>query len=294
MKTIFQFVFFFFMAGLHCFSQDKQVNQPILDLTVSDLQKIGVIIKNQQIIINNNIPDHDKFQLIIHGNNYHPKVESSLNIPETNFDFYPYYFTSTDSAIGFFCQDVFENELKNDPLFRRKMFDLLVPIRIKQSDNATKWGNEIILWFTPTDEFRKLLSDKYTINRKYTSDSLITSEVALKLSDEALKNIGFVITDDEMYFETYMNDPAFTSQYVTIWYNNKKEFGTETITGDVSKIINKKDPQNKGYDIKSTGYYIVKVTDVNGKINFEIPNLKVALFLFTLKTPAENIRTGRT
>ncbi len=269
MKNITLFTLILFVVISVCNGQKDPKIQPILKLTNTDLHKIGVTIKNQQIFINNEKPGTRAFQLIITGNSYNPKIADNLNIPKTNFDFYPYYITGLDSIYGFLRQDDEENELKSDPLFKRKMFNYLVPVKINRNDSTGSWGKDLLFWFMPTESFRKILSDKYTINREYVPDTLITSDVALTVSDDDLKNIGFVINNDGMYLETFMFDKEFgvdSTRFYIKWFNDKTDYGEEMITGKFSD-------DSKEYQSirnKYPDYYIVKVVDINGNMNFDM------------------------
>jgi len=169
-KTLF---FATFILGFFCILKAQNTaTQPILELSVAELSKLGITYKSQQILYNNNIPKVDKFPLSITGNSF---GNINDNIPCTNFDFYPYYITNIDSTISFLWSSDKENELKNDPLFQKKMMlEYLVPVLIKQTDGTGKsFGNDLLFWFTPTESFCKAIPQKYTITRKYVSDSLI-------------------------------------------------------------------------------------------------------------------------
>lgn len=246
-----------------CFAQNNPKPQPILELTTLDLQNIGVIIKGNQIIINNEIPGMaESYSIIIDEAGYNPKIKDDLKIPKTNFDFYPYYITRMDSISGYMQKTDEENELKSDPLFQRKMFNYLVPVKITRNDFPGIWGKELLFWFTPTESFHRILSNKYQINREYVPDTLVTSDIALPVTDEELKRIGFEIKDEEIYFETYVHKSPFSSDskpYLVFWYNDKKESGTGTISGNISN-------EKKKYP----DYYIVKVVFTDGKINFDM------------------------
>lgn len=248
-------------------AQNDSIKQEILELSNSELESMGVLMKGKQIIINNQIPDlEEKFQLIVEGNNYSPFFDSTDNFPVTKFDFYPYYITNMDSIRFFLCIFDSENVLKRDPLFTRKMMlEYLVPVRIKQSDAKEKWGDDLLYWFTPTESFCKALPERYKITRRYTTDSNITSDVAIILNDEELKNIGFVINENEIYLNTFKHGKdksKLKDGYVVSWFNNKTDCGSSIASGriDIKEYTFPK-------DLFYADYHIVRVSFVNGSNN---------------------------
>jgi hypothetical protein len=255
---------FGFLTGI--IAQNTISVQPILNLSVDELNNVGITIKNNKIIVKNDNPNGLKFHLIIYKNSYRPEVGDS--IASTNYDFYPYYISTMDSVSGFLSyNDEKENGLKMDPLFQRKMkMNYLIPVRVKIPPDQ-----DYLFWFQPTESFCELIPQKYTIVRKYVPDSLINSDVALRLDDQELKNIGFVIDDEEMYIKTYVYDKYNESKtkYICEWFNDKNNFGTSLISGNLEKFL-KKDKKNRRYNIKKSDYYIVRVTDVNGDINYDM------------------------
>jgi len=268
-KTLF---FAIFVLGFFCIIKAQNTaTQPILKLSVAELSKLGITYKNQHIIYKNYIPTFENFPVSFNLGKDNSDVADS--IPSTNFDFYPYYITKMDSLTDIVMTLNEENELKQDPLFQRKMMsEYLVPVLIKQTDETGKsFGDDILLWFTPTESFCKAIPQKYTITRKYVSDSLITSDVALELSDKELKNIGFVIDDEEMYLNTYIRNwqSKPEDKYICTWFNSKKESGVSLMSGNIKDKLEKKDPKNKNYKMGEASYYIVKVVFVDGKENFD-------------------------
>ncbi len=242
-------------------SQEEIAKQEILELTNSELENIGVLMKGQHIIINNNIPGFEKYELSVEGNSYSPFIEEG-KYPLTEFDFYPYYITNMDSLSGFTWISDKENELKGDPLYMRKMLlNYLVPVCMKQSNDSDKWGDDLLYWFTPTKSFCKAVPKRYKIIREYTNDSNITSDVALELDEVELKKIGFIINDDEICLNTYVPK----KEYVVSWSNNKTECGSSMVSGGGLKEMY---PKNKNFDMFNVDYYIVQVTFVGGSNNY--------------------------
>jgi len=255
-NLIFFVVFFGFLSGI--FAQNKTSVQPVLNLSINELSKIGIFIKSNKVIVKNNCPNGNKIRYVIYKNSY--LDESGDSIAITNYDFYPYYISSIDSVSGFYSMDdERENKLKLDPLFERKMkLNYLVPVQVKIPPDQ-----DYLFWFQPTETFCKLIPQKYPIKIKYIPDTLINSNVALELSDEELKKIGFVIDDEEMYLNTW-NRP----DYICGWFNNKTESGTQTLDGNIESFLKKKDKKNRKFDLRKTDYQIVRVTDPDGKLNF--------------------------
>lgn len=264
-KSLIVLIFFGIVFNLQ--SQKDSTKQEIIELSNSELENIGVLMKGKQIIINNAIPDlEEKFQLMVEGNNYSPFFDTTDNYPVTKFDFYPYYITNMDSIRFFLCILDSENVLKGDPLFTRKMMlEYLVPVRIKQSDTKEKWGNDLLYWFTPTESFCKALPERYEITRRYTTDTNITSDVAIILNDEELKKIGFVVSDDEICLKTYSNkkDSEGSDYFYLLGWRNKKT----TSESFMSMRYTKDELFIKEKNVVHEDYHIVRVTYVNGSNN---------------------------
>ena len=269
-------VLFLFGAVFKMQSQEKIAKQEILELTNSELKDIGVLIKGKQIIINNNIPDIEKYQLSVEGNSYSPFFDNKEKYPVTEFDFYPYYITNMDSLSFFTWISDKENELKGDPLYQREMMlNYLVPVQIKQSNDKEKWGDDLLYWFTPTKTFCEALPERYKITMKYSTDENITSDVALMLSDDELREIGFVIDDNGIYLNTFKHGKdksKYENGNVVSWYNNKTDCGSSMVSGGKEKDLKKSFtfPQ----DLFNADYYIVQVTFVEKGTN----NLTTASF----------------
>ena len=256
-----------FISGIY--AQDTTSKQQILDLTIDELSKIGFSFKNQQIIYKNKMPRGDNIQILIDKNSIDKNSiynDISDSILSTNFDFYPYYFSDIDSICKHYHQTKkYENKLKMDPLFERKMkLNYLVPVLVKLYYDSIKPEKEFIFWFVPTESFCKLIPPRYKITRKYVPDSLITSNVALELEDCELRNIGFVIDNEEMYLNTYNNG------FICMWHNDKNNCGTAIITEteDIENFLKKKDKKNEKYNIENADYSIVMVTNADGNKNF--------------------------
>jgi hypothetical protein len=261
-KIVLNLVFVGLLSGI--FAQNKTPIQPILNLSVDELSKIGIFIKNNKVIVKNVCPNGLKFPLILYKNSYSAEVGDT--IASTNYDFYPYYISTIDSVSGFLSlDDERENKIKMDPLFERKMkLNYLVPVQVKIPPDQ-----DYLFWFQPTETFCKLIPQKYPITIKYVPDSLINSNVALDLTDEELKKIGFVIDDEEMYLRTW-NKP----DHICEWFNNKTESGTSLLSGNIENLLKNKDKKNRKYDISKTDYHIVRVTDADGEINFNSSKYK--------------------
>lgn len=260
-----------FLLGLVCnlYSQSENKKQEILELNNSELQKLGITIKDKQIIYNNDIVGVETFQLSQTGNSYSPFLDDIKDIPATNFDFYPYYITNTDSVWGFMWISDEENELKDDPIYVRKMMnEYLVPVRIKQADDNEKWGDDMLYWFTPTRSFCEAIPERCKIEQDiYTSDSLITSDVALFISDKYLKNIGFEMDEDGISINTFKKGKdkyKISEGTVVSWYNTKTECGSSVMSGNQKKI---KEIFKDNEDLMNADYYIVKVSFVDGSDN---------------------------
>lgn len=268
------------------FCQSEKAEQPILNLSTSELENIGVFIKNNQIIVKNDMPRGDDYYLII-DKAYNPSKSDYVDF--TKFDFYPYYITRIDSISGYHSQNSLENELKIDPLFERKMkMNYLVPVKVELSPEQV-----FLFWFQPTESFCKQIPAKYTISRKYIPDSLIKSNVALVMNDDELREIGFVIDNEEMYLRTCVTDNSYLKQPKDIceWYNNKKESGTLILNGNIETLLNEKDKKNKNYDIRKTDYFIVMVTDADGNTiykNNDYSGLVVPIYIDNKRRPYYN------
>lgn len=249
-------------------AQDKTSKQ-ILELTQDELAKIGVIVRDNNVIYNNTMPDGSNYKISFNGNNF--DFTGIMNIPKTHFDFYPYYITDVDSVSKIIQRDKHENTLKLDPLFERKMMlNHLVPVKVKSNYESKKNFNEYLLWFEPTKSFCKLIPERYKINIKYIDDTKVKSNVVIELKDEDLRKIGFVVDSEEIYLKTKYYDKGFKCTFITTWYNNKKESGTSQISGGgIDEMLKEIDEKNKDYDLGKTDYFIVRVENVGDYINYD-------------------------
>lgn len=285
MKKILIIVFVFGIV-FNLQSQGEIAKQEILELTDSELENIGVLMKGKKIIINNNIPGFEKYDLSVEGNSYSPLIEEG-KYPLTEFDFYPYYITNMDSLWGYMWRSDKENELKGDPLYQRKMMlNYLVPIRMKQLNDKEKWGDDLLYWFTPTKSFCKAVPERYKIIREYTTDSLITSDVALMLNDDELKHIGFIINDSQICLNTFKRGKDKSKpKSVISWYNNKTDCGSSFSSGGgKNRLGDGKDglkesfmypDTDDGFNTFNANYHIVQVTFVeSGTNNFTSASFK--------------------
>ena len=286
------------MFGLCYFSHAQVMNadHKILELSPEELSKLGVSFKNKAVYYLNSNKNTGLLNLLIeNGNEYTPRPKVDSNIRIQLHDFYPYYITRMDSFYGFLSWDSDrENEMKGDAMFRYKMQTTnLVPVKINTYDPKGK-NNSLLFWFTPTESFCKALPPRYVITKRYIPDTLIKSDYAILASDKQLKDIGFVIDDEEMYLKTYMDDmyqSKIKDAYIVSWYNNKITYGTSLeMGGGVKNTIKQKDPKNKKYHMDKARYYIVKVVYPDGHINYETPSFKGRTIPIYIKNSDRNYK----
>lgn len=264
MKNSYLFIIFVLCFALYTNAQSNNSAQSILELSINELNKIGITLKNYQVVFQNDNPKVDKYNISVYYTDKKVHYSPHLNnaVPVTNFDFYPYYISSIDSTCNFISTNDKENILKMDFLFQRKMMkNYLVPVKIKLIDSITNNETELLYWFTPTVTFFNVIPERYKISRKYIPDTIEFSNVALDLSDNDLKKIGFIVNKDEIYIKTHFIEKTSDIKYFFTWYNNKTKSGTAFDLDDKTCYLNKK---------RLTDYYIVKVTDIDGKADWDI------------------------
>lgn len=271
------------------FLKAQDNTKQILELTKDELAKIGVFVGHNKIRCYYVTPDSIKFDLVLKNNCYAP---FGVNIKyKTNFDFYPYYISNLDSACGFHSvDDERENILKMEPLFEKEMMlNHLVPVRVKENYKPNSKRSEYLFWFEPTESFCKLIPERYKINIKYINDTLITSKLALGFWDGYLKKIGFEIDSNNILIETLHYNPKDSVYFLIKWYNDKSDCGVmRSSSGSLEKILSDTVKKNNGFNITKTDYYIVRVEDINGKLNYS-SNYDGLVIPFYIKNKGRNL-----
>ena len=230
------------------------------------LEKLGVYVMQDKISIC--FPDsRDSLFLLITAKQNEFTSTNEAGYPVFRSTFYPYYITADDSISGVGINRDAENQFKNDPMFRYIMMkEHLVPIGIRHKLTKTGLEDTLLLWNTPTKEFCEIMQLEY---RTEFTDKIDIKSGSIELSDYELVTLGIQVSEKEISLRTYVPIiPGINNKdKIVEWKNNQTSCGTSLVTGDLEKELKKSSGKSKG-NLQSSGYFIVKVTDIDGNVNY--------------------------
>jgi len=210
-----------------------------LELDKEYLSKMGFNTNTKILEYDAHILHAGHFHYYNDGSNDGTSLDNAPGLFNKTLNFYPAYITEIDGTIALNMDSIFHLNHKdpNNPYSNYAKAMTLLPVLFKQSDyNGLHGKEDIVFWFTVTPELKGILKDVkqelpiVQINR-YESDYLqshpranqvppyhpdnktkealagqskINILKALRLTDDQLKKIGFIITSDKIEYKCYV------------------------------------------------------------------------------------------